>query len=315
LGIPPLVRVAGPVLVFGGPYSNFEATAAVLAEAKRRGIAPEWTFCTGDLAAYCGNPAETIDLIRQSGIVVVMGNCDEQLGAGADDCGCGFAPGTTCQQLSVGWFSYASAHVESDARRWLAQLPRRVDLAFDNCRLAVIHGSVSTINQFVFASSPASIKVRELDLAGCDGVIAGHCGLPFTQDVGGRLWHNAGVIGMPANDGTPRGWFSLITPVAGGLEIAHLPLIYDHRRAAQSMQSHGLSPDYRIALSSGLWPSCDVLLESEIRECGLALEPGACQWTPATRPGPQCNRQTIAVRSLWPYDKLAQKTGQTYPSG
>ena len=37
-----------------------------------------------------------------------------------------------------------------------------------------------------------------------DGVIGGHCGLPFTKVVGDRLWHNPGAIGMPANDGTPR---------------------------------------------------------------------------------------------------------------
>jgi len=64
----PLIRVDGPILIFGGPYSNLAATAGVLAEAKRLGIAREQTICTGDLAAYCGDPAATIDLIRASGI-------------------------------------------------------------------------------------------------------------------------------------------------------------------------------------------------------------------------------------------------------
>ena len=65
----PLIRVDGPILIFGGPYSNLAATAAVLAEAKRLGIAPEQTICTGDLTAYCGDPAATIDLIRASGSI------------------------------------------------------------------------------------------------------------------------------------------------------------------------------------------------------------------------------------------------------
>ena len=38
-----------------------------------------------------------------------------------------------------------------------------------------------------------------------DAIIGGHSGLPFTQTLGSRLWHNPGAIGMPANDGTPRG--------------------------------------------------------------------------------------------------------------
>ena len=34
-----LGRIDGPLLVFGGPYSNIEATRAVLAEARRLGVA------------------------------------------------------------------------------------------------------------------------------------------------------------------------------------------------------------------------------------------------------------------------------------
>src|SRR5215510_13587256 len=108
----PLIRVDGPILIFGGPYSNLAATAAVLADAKRLGIAREQTICTGDLTAYCGDPAATIDLMRESGIAVVMGNCDEQLALGADDCGCGFTPGSACEQLSASWLSYASSQVD-----------------------------------------------------------------------------------------------------------------------------------------------------------------------------------------------------------
>src|SRR3546814_2069829 len=46
-------------------------------------------------------------------------------------------------------------------------------------------------------------------------------GLPFTELVDGRLWHNAGAIGLPANDGTPRVWYSILGPAPGGLHIEH----------------------------------------------------------------------------------------------
>src|SRR5215471_7740393 len=80
-----------------GPFSF---SAGLIAISRRRlqwggqtlGIAGEQTICTGDLTAYCGDPAATIDLVRASGIAVVMGNCDAQLALGADDCGCGFTP-------------------------------------------------------------------------------------------------------------------------------------------------------------------------------------------------------------------------------
>ncbi len=50
-------------------------------------------------------------------------------------------------------------------------------------KLAVIHGSTRQINQFVVASTSADIKRSDIALAGGDGVIGGHCGVPFTQIV------------------------------------------------------------------------------------------------------------------------------------
>jgi uncharacterized radical SAM superfamily Fe-S cluster-containing enzyme len=293
----PLLSADCPALVFGGPYSNLQATAAVLAEARRLGIPPARVICTGDLVAYCGDPAATIDLVRSSGIHVVMGNCDEQLARGAHDCGCGFPEGSTCERLSAAWFAHADRQVDSDARAWLATLPRRIDLLIAGRRLAVIHGSVSRINHFVFASTAAATKRRELDLAQADGVIGGHCGLPFTQTIDGKLWHNAGVVGMPAHDGTPRVWFSLLAPTAAGLRIEHRALAYDHAAAAAAMDRAGLPLGYREALVTGLWPSCDMLPYAEIRASGVAIEPGMVVWDAAT---PQRHRRVAAMTHLWP---------------
>jgi uncharacterized radical SAM superfamily Fe-S cluster-containing enzyme len=292
------LTIDGPALVFGGPYGNLQATQAVLAEAARRGIPAAHVICTGDLVAYCGDPAATIDLVRRAGIHVVMGNCDEQLAQDAQDCGCGFPEGSACERASAAWYAYADTQVDRDARIWLGLLPRRIDLVIGGRRLAVVHGSVSRINQFVFASTAAAIKRREIDLADADGVIGGHCGLPFSQAIDGRLWHNAGVVGMPAHDGTPRAWFSVLTPDREGLRIEHCALAYDHAAAAAAMTRAGLPPDYRDALASGIWPSCDVLPYREIRESGVALVPGDVVWprTPTRRRGrPQ-------AELLWPAD-------------
>src|SRR5690348_7522424 len=294
----PELHIDGPALVFGGPYSNLQATAAVLGEAARLGIPPTRIICTGDLIAYGGDPVGTIERVRGAGIHVVMGNCDEQLAAGGHDCGCGFPTGSACERASAAWFAYADAQVGRDDRAWLATLPRRIDLHIGGRRLGVIHGSVSRINQFVFASTAAAIKRHELDLAAADGVIAGHCGLPFTQTIDGKLWHNAGVVGMPAHDGTPRVWYSVLAPVDRGLRIEHRALAYDHAAAAAAMSRASLPPDYRAALATGLWPSCDVLPYREIGESGVAIAPGTVIW-PDSAVAPRRAR-TAAVTHLWP---------------
>ncbi|MGD9829483.1 MAG: arsenosugar biosynthesis arsenite methyltransferase ArsM [Hyphomicrobiaceae bacterium] len=293
------LRAGGPVLLFGGPYSNLQATAAVLAEARRLSIAPDHIICTGDVVAYCGDPVATLDLVRESAIRVVMGNCDEQLAADAQDCGCGFPSDSLCERLSSAWFTYANSVVRPDQRKWLAGFPSRIDLEIAGARLAVIHGSVSAINQFIFATTPVAEKRRQLALAGCDGIIGGHCGLPFTQIVDGRLWHNAGVVGMPANDGTPRVWCSVLTPERDGLVIEHRALAYDHDAAAQAMSRNALPPEYREALASGCWPSCDVLPARETCEQGQPLAPGRVHWSP-----PSARTHTAdaagATQLLWP---------------
>ena len=67
------------VFVFGGAYGNLQATEAILSEAKRRGFSSDEIIFTGDCVAYCGQPQETADLIRLSGVNTIMGNCEEAL--------------------------------------------------------------------------------------------------------------------------------------------------------------------------------------------------------------------------------------------
>lgn len=287
----PLVEADGPVLVFGGPYSNLQATEAVLAEAARRAIPPDRVICTGDLAAYCGEPDETVALLRDSGIRVVMGNCDEQLGAGGRDCGCGFDPDSACAKASSAWYAYADGKVAAAHRPWLASLPRRIDLDIAGVRLAVIHGGAEVINEFIFATSPSCQKRAQIDLLRADGVVAGHSGLPFSEIVGGRLWHNAGVVGMPANDGTTRGWYSVLTPKGDRLEIAHCQLHYNVAAAQRAFVGTSLPQEYARALASGLWPNCDILPAVEARCRGTHLRPGTVLWKP------HAHRDS---RLLWP---------------
>lgn len=290
----PVIVTDQSVLVFGGCYSNLQATASLLAEARRLGVPPERMICTGDIVAYGADPHETLALIRDAGIATVMGNCEESLAEDAGDCGCGFTPGSACDRLSAAWFRYATRHVDPDDRLWMAGLPRRIDLVLAGYRLAVVHGAPSRINRFVFASTPDPELAAELALTGTDGVIGGHCGLPFTRQLGPRLWHNTGAIGLPANDGTPRGWFSLLTPRAEGLDIRALPLEYDHRSAARAMRVSGLPTDYADTMETGIWPSFDVLPPAEQAQTGRRLEPAARLYSRDTPPAPPVAEQRFS---------------------
>jgi predicted phosphodiesterase/pyruvate-formate lyase-activating enzyme len=292
-----VLRMDGPVLVFGGPYSNLEATSAVLAEAHRRAIPRERIICTGDIVAYAADAVATTAAVRDAGILAVMGNCEESLAASAEDCGCGYAEGSACDRLASEWYAHAHRTLDPESRRWMGALPRHLVIEVGGRRLRVIHGGTRQINRFVFASTPKPVKRREI--AGLEevGVIAGHSGIPFTEVVDGKLWHNAGAIGMPANDGTSRTWFSVLTPTSDGVRIEHHALDYDHRSAARKMRAAGLPPSYADALETGRWPSLDVLPPAERAATGTPIEAGTVLWpSPPHPPNPAGRAPTSLAR-------------------
>ena len=268
-------------LIFGGAYGNLEATRALFAAADELNIGGDHIICTGDVAAYCADPNAVVDLIRARNIAVVMGNCEESLGLGRDDCGCGFEQGSACLELSQNWHAFNSAQLTQENRTWMAALARRIVVQIGGFTVAVIHGGVGEIAKFIFASSPDETFHQEFGRANCDIIVAGHSGLPFTRSWPHRLWHNAGVIGMPANDATPRTWFSVLTPEPGGLTIDHLELTYDYSDTAKKMIAQRLPAGYAECLNTGLWPSRDVLPEGEKRQTGRPLSYARLHWTPS----------------------------------
>lgn len=252
----------GDVLVFGGPYSNFHAAKALLAEAVRRGIAPANLICTGDVMAYCAEPAACWELIAEASAVIVAGNCEKQLGAGAQECGCGFAEGSACDLASRGWFAHANAQAEPYRAAMLA-CPDIAVFTHHGRRFAVIHGGLTDIARFIWPDAPMAVFEEEITaieaLCGpVEGVFCGHSGIGFQRYIGAHHWINAGVIGMPPHDGRPDTRFAILKE--DGVVIERLA--YDHDAAAQAMADAGLTQGYSASLRSGIWPNEDVLPHS-----------------------------------------------------
>ncbi len=262
----------GPVLLFGGPYSNLSATEAMRCWAESNGIAAENCICTGDVVAYGARPEETVSLVRDWGISVLMGNCEESVGNGAADCGCGFQEGSTCSALAEEWYDHAVRHTSGESRAWMRGLPAQLEFSMLGRRFRVVHGGVRRINRFIFASAPQADKRAELDWAGTDAVVGGHSGIPFGELVEGRAWLNVGAIGMPANDGTRDGWHLVLEAEGDRIRAAWHRLAYDAEAEHRMMLEAGLGGGYAEALLSGLWPSTDVLPAFERARRGEAIE-------------------------------------------
>ncbi|TNY46337.1 metallophosphoesterase, partial [Streptococcus pyogenes] len=91
-----LGALQGKMVVYGGPYSNLQASLALLSFCADNRIPASHRICTGDTVAYGGEPKATWSLMRTTGGTVVAGNCERNPAENAEDCGCGVGAGTTC---------------------------------------------------------------------------------------------------------------------------------------------------------------------------------------------------------------------------
>ncbi|MEP3688680.1 MAG: metallophosphoesterase [Sulfitobacter dubius] len=191
---------------------------------------------------------------------MVAGNCELQLASGAEDCGCGFAPGSNCDMLSGAWYAHAAQALAAEAKTWMGSLPDVTVFQHHGQRYGVIHGGVRNVARFIWSESAEAVFEEEWqaleEIVGpVDHIIAGHSGLPFIRETPRGRWINAGVIGMPPHDGAQQTRVALLD----GGEVTFHRLSYDVAGAVADMAKAGLPRAYADALQSGYWPSEDVL--------------------------------------------------------
>ena len=253
-------KLDGPVVLFGGPYSNLQAFEAMIAAIGQRDA-----VCTGDIVAYCAEPNETAALFAASGYPSIVGNCEAQILDDGEGCGCGFAPGSACDTLSAGWWPFLRRSIDRAALAALSELPDIGSFLHQDRRYGVIHGGVTDISRFLWPSSPGAefeeeIAAVENAIGPVDGIVAGHSGIAFQRMIGRHHWINTGAIGVPPHDGRSETRYVVLE---NGEATIHR-LTYDHQTARARMESAGLVQGYHETLSSGLWPAED-LLPSELR--------------------------------------------------
>lgn len=252
----------GKVLVFGGVYSNLQALKSIKNLAIANEILSENIVCTGDIVAYCAQPKECVQLIKDWGIHSIAGNVELNLVNDIDDCGCNFNQGSRCDTFSRQWYPYLKTQLDQEDIKWMSALPEFISFAYADKKVAVVHGSYFNTSEFVFKSTDWEIKRKNFDALNTDVILAGHCGLPFSDFSNGKLWLNPGVVGMPANDGTPKVWYAILDD-ADGFSFEVNAMDYDFAMASELMIGKPLPQTYKQTLRTGIWDNCEILPEME----------------------------------------------------
>lgn len=267
-----LGTLQGPVGLFGGVYSNFQSLEEFDRQIQQLSLPYTQLICTGDVVGYCGSPAECIETLQAWGVHGILGNVEENLVLGIDDCGCNFGEGSRCDLFSKQWFPFAQSQVKEKHLTYLRTLPHRLEFELGDKKVHVLHGSHGHISEFIFESTPWEKKQAFFDTLDVDVIIAGHTGIPYIQERNGKVWINPGVLGMPANDGTPRVWFATLDIQDGELQCQFHTYEYDAGEANQIMLENGLSYQYADTLLTGLWDNNDILPAFETSRQGIMLE-------------------------------------------
>ncbi len=271
----PILTIApGPnkLLIFGGPYSNLEAIQALRQYCEEQQISPNQIICTGDLIAYCADPVETVSYIRDWGIHCIAGNVELNLRDQVEDCGCNFSEGGRCDVFSKNWYAYAQSKVTDDTMEFIQALPEFLRFEYHGRQVFVLHGSYHNTSEFIFKSTDHETKKRNFVDTASDIILAGHCGLPFHQYIEDKIWLNAGVIGMPANDGSSKTWFAEMAIKDQEILIQHQQLEYNHRLTAQKMVDRQLPKTYANSLLTGIWDNCEILPQQETQAQGFPIQ-------------------------------------------
>ena len=263
---------SGKLLFFGGVYSNLQSLEALQKWAVDNQYSPHNIFCTGDILGYCAQPVECIQLIRDWGIHSIAGNVELQIRNGDEDCGCDFKEGGRCDLFSRNWYGYTQSRMNEETTSWLHTLPHHIQFSYGGRNLIIVHGSWFQTSEFIFRSTPWEIKEANFEATGSEVIIAGHCGLPFAHAKGKNTWINAGVIGMPANDGTDRVWFVTMNEEGDNLNYEFHNYRYDNQQTGKQMRENNLPLSYATTLLTGVWDNCEILPAVETAQQGQKLQ-------------------------------------------
>lgn len=265
-------ELKGKVLIFGGVYSNLQALQAMRSIAEDTGIPSSNIICTGDIVGYCAQPEECLKLVQEWGIQSIAGNVEIQLRERQDNCGCDFRDESRCDIFSRKWYNYAQQHVSEASLQWMKSLPDFLQFTYLGKSAMVVHGSYFETADFIFKSTPWQIKQKNFEQTAADIILSGHCGLPFAEVQQDKLWLNAGVIGMPANDGDARTWYAVIEPdVEDNVMYTFGRLPYDNSTASKLMNEHNLPVQYAKTLLDGIWDNCEILPAEETLAQGKSI--------------------------------------------
>lgn len=230
------------IAILSDVHANLPALEAVLADIDAASV--DARYALGDLVGYAPWPNETLERLQAEGFPIVMGNYDDGVGFGRDECGCAYVKERDRAEGDAG-FAWTKAHVTDENRAWLRTLAPQIRFAADGRRYLLVHGSPRKINEYLYEDKPDDTFARIAAGASADVIVCGHTHKPYDKTVAGTRFINVGSAGKP-KDGDPRGCWALLDTTTGTVEFRRAA--YDVEAAASAIEASDLPDEFAAQL-------------------------------------------------------------------
>lgn len=248
------MKAIKPLAVLADIHGNSLALAAVLADARARGVNRFANL--GDTFYGPLDPAGTWDMLKDADIPAILGNQDRILLEGGPD------------RAKAPAFRSVLDGIGTNGLAWLRSLP--TTLILDDTIL-LTHGTPGSDTAYLLEDVATGHPVMrpceavEADILPaaehCSLVLAGHSHFPGRLDCGRRTVVNPGSVGLPAYDddtpphamaaGTPHARYAIVSPDEIGWDVQFIAVEYDWEQAARMAKDNG-RPDWAEWLGSGV---------------------------------------------------------------
>lgn len=226
-------------------HGNLHALEAVLKALEAESV--DLTLCAGDLVVYGAHPAETLKLLRDSGIPSVAGNYDHAVAFGLEAASRKRSSPAN-EALKRAALRWTQTVLPKGCKRYLAGLPWRMDYQFDGRQIVVVHAGLDALDEFLTPQSADELNTLAMRID-AEVIVLGHTHLPFTFLAGDTLMINPGAVGRSL-DGDTRASFAILETET--LSVQHLRIEYEVERAARAIGGSGMPREIAEMVRRGL---------------------------------------------------------------
>lgn len=225
--------------VLGDIHSNLDALEAVLNDCREQGVTD--FLCTGDIVGYNACPRECLQIIRELGCPVVMGNHDHYVSSVQDL--------SDFNPHAAAVIEWTRSQITDEEMEYLAALPFSVT----KIGITLVHATLDNPEAFgyVFDHLQAEAhfvhQIAPLCFHGhthCPMIYEKQLGAVYRIDaqdfslpIGRKYFINVGSVGQP-RDGDPRAAYVLYNP--NGRKVCFRRVEYDIAAAQARIRAAGL---------------------------------------------------------------------------